>query len=139
MPYEPGVLKAVGRQGDKPVCEFVLKTAGAASRIELLPDVTQLAADGRDICHVEFRVVDSQGVRVPDAGNELTFELDGPAEILGIENGDLNNYEDYKDRTRRAYQGRGLAILQSTPLAGKITLKVTLPGLETATVILNSR
>lgn len=121
------------------MCEFVLKTAGAASRIELLPDVTQLAADGRDICHVEFRVVDSQGVRVPDAGNELTFELDGPAEILGIENGDLNNYEDYKDRTRRAYQGRGLAILQSTPLAGKITLKVTLPGLETATVILNSR
>jgi beta-galactosidase len=139
VPFEPGVLKAVGRQGDKPVCEFVLKTAGAASRIELLPDVTQLSADGKDVCHVEFRIVDSQGVRVPDAGNELTFELDGPAEILGIENGDLNSPESYQTRTHKAYHGRGLAILQSSTAAGRITLTATSPGMDPASVILNSK
>lgn len=139
VPFEPGVLKAVGRQADKPVCESTLNTAGAPSRIELLPDVTELSADGRDICRVEFRIVDSRGVPVPDAESELTFELDGPAKVLGIENGDLNHSQDYRAEKRNAYKGRGLAILQSAAVAGKITLKTASPGLEPAKVTLNSR
>jgi beta-galactosidase len=138
IPFEPGTLKAVGMQGDKQVCEFVLKTASTPSRIELLADVTQLAADGRDICHVEYRVVDAQGVRVPDAGNEVTFELSGPGEILCLENADLNSPESYKGKTHKAYQGHGLAILQSTLAAGTVTLKAGAPGLEPATLVLSS-
>ena len=138
VPFAPGVLKAEGRQGDKTICEFALKTSGAPSRIQLLPDVTQIAADGRDVCLVEFRVVDSQGVRAPDADNQLTFTLEGPAEILGIGNGNLNSVEGFKDRTHQVYQGRGLAILQSTSVGGKIVLNVSSPGLEPASVILNS-
>lgn len=139
VPYVPGMLKAVGRKDGNAVSEFVLKTAGAAKRVELLPDVTTLAADARDICHVEFRVVDAQGVLVPDAANELTFHLDGPAEILGIGNGDLNSPESYKDTTHKVYFGRGLAILQSGKATGNITLKVTSPGLEPAVLSLNSQ
>jgi beta-galactosidase len=139
VPYEPGVLKAVGSKNGRPVCEFALKTAGEAKRIELDADTTQLRADGKDICHVEFRIVDAQGVRVPNADQSLTFELDGPAEIIGIGNGDLNNTEDCKGRVHKAYQGKGLAILRSNEVSGKISLRVTAPGLETATLTLSSR
>jgi beta-galactosidase len=139
VPFAPGVLKAVGREGDKSVSEFELKTAGSASRIELLSDVNQLSADGRDICHIEFRLVDAQGVRVPDAANEVTFNLDGPAKLLGIENGDLNSPDDCKDRKHKAYRGRGLAILQSERGSGKITVTATSPALDSASVGLNSR
>lgn len=139
VPFEPGVLKAVGLKDGKPVCEFALTTAGAASRIELLPDVTQLRPDGKDICHVEFRVVDDKSVRVPDAGHEIIFEVSGPAVILGIGNADLNSPDDYKDRVHKAYRGRGLAILQSVTSPGAITLKATSPGLESATLALTSR
>ena len=65
--------------------------AGPAQRIEPLPDVKEARADSRDICHVGFRIVDAQGVRVPDAEPELTFTTDGPAKLIGIENGDLND------------------------------------------------
>ena len=139
VPFEPGVIKAVGLKDGRPVCEFVLTTAGSPSRIELLPDVKQIMADGKDICHVELRVVDDKGVIVPDAGQELSFEVNGPAEILGIGNADLNSPDDYKDKVHKAYRGRGLAILQSTTVAGQITLKVTSPVLEPATVTLTSR
>jgi beta-galactosidase len=139
VPFEAGVLKAEGRDGKKSLGEFTLKTAGAPNRIELLPDVKQLTADGCDICHVEFRVTDSNGVHVPDAENEVTFELDGPAEILGIENGNLNGPVDYKGRTQKVFHGRGLAILQSTAHAGKITFKASSPGLEAATLVLESK
>jgi beta-galactosidase len=116
-----------------------LKTAGSPSRIELLPDVTQLRADGKDVCHVEFRIIDENGVRVPNADAEVKFDLTGSARIIGIGNGDLNSVEDCKTNMHRAFQGRGLAILQTTTTPGGITLKATAPGLESASVTLQSR
>jgi beta-galactosidase len=138
LPYAPGVLKAVGLKDGKPVSEFVLQTAGPASRVELRPDTTQLAADGNEVCHVEYRIVDANGVRVPDANQSVTFEVVGPAEIIGIGNGDLSNSEPPRGRVHRAYQGRGLAILQSKTAPGAIKVKATAPGLASAEIALQS-
>ena len=134
VPYEPGVLKAVGRVNGNGSCEYALRTAGAARRIELISDATRLQADGADICHLEFRIVDAQGVRVPDAEPEVTFEVTGPATLLGIENGDLNGSEPYQGPTRKAFHGRGLAIFESTTAPGKVVIRATAPNLEPATV-----
>jgi beta-galactosidase len=134
IPYEPGVLKAVGRVNGNEACEYALKTAGPARRIELTPDATRLRADGKDICHLEFRVVDANGVRVPDAAPEVTFEVAGPATLLGLENGDLTSSEPYQGPTRKAFHGRGLAIFESTITPGKVVIKATAPDLEAATV-----
>jgi beta-galactosidase len=139
IPFEPGTLKAVGRANGQDVCDYALKTAGAPSRIELLPDVTDLRANGKDVSHVEFRVVDENGVRVPDAEPEVKFEMTGPAKILGIGNGDLKNIESCQGDTHHAFQGRGLAILQTTMVPGGVTLKATASGLESASVALQSR
>ena len=80
-----------------------------------------------------------QGVRVPDAAQSVTFEVAGPAELLGIGNGDLSNNEDPRGHVHQAYQGRGLAILQSTTVPGDVTVKATAPGLAPAEVVLSSR
>ena len=139
VPYESGALKAVGLKDGKPVCEFALQTAGPANRVELWSDTTELAANGKDVCHVEYRIVDANGVRVPDAAEAVTFKVSGPAEIIGIGNGDLSNSEDPRGPTHRAYQGRGLAIFQSQTATGSITVKATAPNLAPATVTLMSR
>jgi len=139
VPYEPGTLKAVGHTTNGETCEFVLKTAGSASRIELVPDTTQLHSDGKDVSHVEFRIVDANGVRVVGADPEVKFELSGPAAIIGIGNGDVNNVEDGHADTHRAFQGRGLTIVQTTTTTGPITLKAIAPGLESASLDLQSQ
>jgi len=138
IPHAPGTLKAVGRSNGVELCSFILQTAGPARRIELLPDTTRLHADDKDICHLEFRVVDAHGVRVPDAEPEITLTANGPAKLLGMENGDLNSPEPYQGTTRKALRGRGLAIFQSTDIAGKIRITATAPGLEPATVELET-
>ena len=139
VPFEPGVLKAVGRKNGKDECEFTLRTAGPAQRIELLPDVKELRGDGRDICHVEFRIVDPHGVRVPDSAPEVTFTVDGPAEIVGIENGELNSTATGKQGDRKAYHGRGLAIVQSSSEPGEVRLTARATGLKEASVELEVR
>jgi beta-galactosidase len=103
-----------------------------------LPDTIQLRAGGKDVCQVEYRIVDADGVRVPDAAAEVTFDLSGPAKILGIGNGDVDNSESCQGNTHRAFQGRGLAIIQTTTTAGGITLQAGAPGLKAASLDLSS-
>ena len=139
VPFDPGVLKAVGGENGKTECEFSLRTAGPAQRLELRPDGNELRADGRDICHLEFRIIDSQGVRVPDAASEVTFSVEGPATILGIENGNLNSPATGKDGVRHAYHGRGLAILQSTREPGQVRVTARANGLREAAVEIGTK
>jgi len=134
VPFRPGVLKAVGRNAGREVCEFSLKTAGPATRIALSPDAARLSADGKDICHVEFQITDDQGVRVPDAAHEVTFDVDGPGRIIGIENGDLSSLDDPQDNIHKARQGRGLAIFQATREPGRVRLTARAQGLADATI-----
>ncbi len=139
VPYEPGVLKVVGHGEGRELCSYALHTAGGAERLELRPDSIQLHANGQDICHVEFQIVDGQGVRVPDAAPKVMFDLTGPANLLGIGNGDLSNIEDCKTNWHSAFHGRGLAVLQTTSAPGPITLKATASGLQPAIVTLQSQ
>ena len=134
IPYESGTLKAVGRRDGQDVCEFVLRTAGQAKRVKISPDTTQLRADGKDVCHIAFALVDSHDVRIPDADNEVIFDVDSPGQIIGIENGDLNSLDDPKDHVHKAYRGRGLAILQAQRQAGTIRVTARSEGLTPATI-----
>jgi beta-galactosidase len=98
-----------------------------------------LRADGKDVSQIEFRIVDENGVRVPNADAAVKFDLTGPAKIIGIGNGDLSNSENCQGDTHRAFQGRGLAILQTIGTSGSITLQASAPGLEPASVTLQSQ
>ena len=99
-----------------------------------MPDKLDLHANGKDVCHVEFRIVDAGGVRVPDSSPEVPFALNGPARILGIGNDDSKNIEDCKANSHRAFEGRGMAILNAATTPGEITLTALSPGLQPATI-----
>lgn len=137
VPYEPGTLRALGRRDGKVVAEFTLQTAGPADHIELRPITaapTSLVVPGEPpTTMVEYFVVDAAGVRVPNAAQDVTFTLSGPARILGIGNGDLNDDTSSIDAEHRAYQGRGLAIVQRTG-DGPVTVHASAPGLRTAPI-----
>ena len=138
VPYAPGVLKAVATTGGKAVADFALRTAGPARAIQLVPDESAVLSDNRLTKQIEFRIVDEAGVRVPDADAVVTFQVDGPARILGIGNGDLNNIET-GNAAHRTYQGRGLVILRITNPAATVAVKASSPGLGGASVVLSPR
>ncbi len=139
IPYEPGELRATGLKNGKQVALFALQTAGPASRIELVPDSKQISADGKDICHIEYRIVDSKGIRAPEGDRMISFEVEGPADLIGAGNADLNNIESTLDAIHQTYQGHGLVILQSRKTQGKITLTASAQGLTPDRVVLTSR
>ncbi len=137
--YKPGTLKAVGRNKGNDVCQYILTTAGPATKIELKPDVQKIKADGKDICHIEFKITDVNGVLLSNAENEIEFKITGPGKIIGIENGNINSIEDYKDLTHKAYNGKGLAILQSIRQQGIIEVTARGDGLLQAAIKIEAK
>ena len=80
VPYAPGTLQAVGGAEGRELCRCSLQTAGLTRACPALSRMRhRLRADGKDVCHVEFQVVDAQGVRVPDAagGSDLCADRAG--------------------------------------------------------------
>ena len=92
--YEPGTLEAKGLSvGGAVVASDVIKTSGAAAKLVLTPDRTSIRADGEDADVFNVSVVDKDGNPVPTAGNKLDFDLDGPARIIGVGNGDPSDHD----------------------------------------------
>jgi hypothetical protein len=58
--------------------------------------------------------------------------------LLGIENGDLYSPDSYQAPHHKAFNGRGLAILQSTTAGGQVTVKATSPNLESSSIDLET-
>ncbi|HEY3282340.1 MAG TPA: glycoside hydrolase family 2 TIM barrel-domain containing protein [Armatimonadota bacterium] len=136
LAWEAGVgsLRAVGRSGEVEVCSFELPAAGPAEALVVGPDAETLAADGRDVLHLEVEVVDGLGRRVPDATPELTCRVSGPILLLGMESGNQFSHEHYPSATHRAHQGRMLVILRSQRQAGPAEVVLSSPGLKESRV-----
>lgn len=135
--FEEGVLKAVAKRAGTVVCETVLRTAGAPDRIQLTADTRRLSADGKDICHVEFSVVDSQGVRIPAAQDQVHFTVTGPAAIIGLGNGNPRSHESHQGDVRKVWHGRGLAVVRSGRQGGTVTIEAKADGLKPAVLSLS--
>jgi beta-galactosidase len=138
LPYEPGTLKAVGTRDGQVVATTEVATAGEAAAIDLQADRRSIRADRRDVAHVTVRIVDAQARMAPTANQEVMFEIRGEGRSIGLDNGDMRSHEDYKGKTRRAYNGMCLAILQSTGKAGQIQVRATSPGLKPASLTIET-
>ncbi|WP_227686910.1 beta-galactosidase GalB [Spirosoma arboris] len=137
--YEPGTLKAISRKGGKPVLTQTISTVGKPTKIQLIADRTTLKADGKDLAYITVNVLDDQGNLVPDANHLITFSIQGEGIIAGVDNGYQASMEPFKANYRKAYNGKCLAIIQTSEKARKIRVKATSEGLQGAVLELISR
>ena len=125
VPYQPGVLKAIGYKDKKQVNSATLPTANEVSQIKLQADRMKIKSDGQDLSYVTVELTDDKGIRNPKAENLFSFEIEGPGRIIGVGNANPVSLESYKLPQRKAWQGRCLVIIKSETDSGEINLKVT--------------
>jgi beta-galactosidase len=134
VPFEPGTLKAVAFKDGKEVATDLLRTAGTPAKLVLSPDKTALTSEWDDVAHVEVRVTDDNGTVIPTASDKITFSIEGPGKVVGVDNGSIVSHEPFQANGREAFQGRVLVIVRRTAGEGKITLKASAQGMEAAHV-----
>lgn len=130
IPFEKGILKAVARNKGVEAAVFELKTTGDPVRLKANPQELSMKADKTDIAHIYVTICDEAGNTVYNAGNEITCEVAGPARLIGMEDSNPSNIEDYKDNKQHAYRGKILIYLQSTGKTGQVTVKLSSPQLD---------
>ena len=134
--YAPGTLLAVARKNGKVVARHQIETTGEAVALKMVPDAETWHADGQDLMHVRVYAVDKKGRRVMDlkdknAFSKLTFTVKGDADIVAVDNGNINSDELHvgkkqlnKTAERALYQGSALVILRAGTQPSKVELTV---------------
>lgn len=134
--YAPGTLLAVARKNGKVVARHQIETTGEAVALKMVPDAETWHADGQDLMHVRVYAVDKKGRRVmnlkdKNAFSKLTFTVNGDADIVAVDNGNINSDELHvgkkqlnKTAERALYQGSALVILRAGTQPSKVELTV---------------
>ncbi len=133
--YEPGTLKAVSRKNGKVVKTTEVKTAGAPARIELSADRSVIRSNDHDLSYITVKIVDKDGIMVPNADNDVKFKLSGADSFLaGVDNGSQTSHESFKADHRKAFNGLALAIIGAKDKPGTVTITATAEGLPSASL-----
>jgi beta-galactosidase len=132
--FEPGTLRAVAKKGGKEAATYELRSAGKPAKLTAAADRPALAARSfDDVAVVTVTAQDDKGVMNPNADAAVTFRLQGPAELVAVDNGDRASHESYRGNTRQLFGGRAVAIVRATG-PGAITVTAAAAGLGEAAV-----
>ncbi len=137
--YEPGEVRVVAYKNGQKWAEETVVTTGPTAQIKLDADHKTIKADGQDLSFVTVSVADAEGLMVPHAKNHLRFEISGPGEIVGVDNGDATGHESFQSNERDAYNGLCLVIVRATNKAGEITLRAASEGLKNGAIVILSK
>jgi beta-galactosidase len=116
-----GDLRIDGYIAGKQVISKKYSGKGVDQQFVLLPDDSELIADGADTTRVVLRCNDEYGQIRPFASDAIILELDGPAEIIG-------------DNPFSLLGGTGAIWIRAKEQPGTVTLRGTHPVLGTQQV-----
>lgn len=137
--YQPGEVNVVTWRNGSAWANDTVVTAGAATKLSLTADRTQIQADGLDISFVTAQVLDAAGNSVPMADNAITFSCSGDGEIVATDNGDPADFVPFPSLQRNAFSGLALAIVRSVNgSVGDVNVTAVAEGLVGAAITLQT-
>ena len=132
IPYTAGHLEVVGYKEDKPVAKAALRSSGLPYAVKASLDKKE-NIKAKDCLHLQIQIEDENGIPVALADNQVTCKIEGPAKLLGLESGDNNVADNYRDNKQRCKNGKLLGYIQATG-KGKVYINLTSPLLQSSTI-----
>ncbi|MBO7639428.1 MAG: DUF4982 domain-containing protein, partial [Treponema sp.] len=130
--YHRGQIKAVAYdQNGNAIAEDEKKSFDDPARIVLRAETNEETGGSKKLHFIQIMTVDKDGTPVENARNYITVKVDGDAELVGMDNGDSTDYEEYTTdsgnggavkHTRRLFANRLIAIVRSTKEDASFTI-----------------
>lgn len=139
VPYgKGGNITAIARTAGKEVARHRLETTGKPVSLKVETENPGWKANGMDLQYVKIYAVDAKGSKVPVSGTEVTFKVEGNAELFAVDNGDHLTDELYSGNEISMHNGFAMAILRSTQNAGAVKMNISANGLKRTTINLST-
>ena len=137
VPVSPEPIEAVGYINGEEVYRYKIEHAGPPHKIEATCDTETLKSDGLDIAHIEIAMKDENNIFNPVATNQITVNIEGPAELIGLDNGMPDSHTSFKSNTMPTGGGLLLAVIRSKRETGTIKIELTSEGLDSKVLYIN--
>lgn len=132
LPYKPGIVTVTGYIGGEPVCTHRLVTPGPTEKLVFTqPEYQMLAQAGYEQLFA-VQALDGQDLPVFRDSSEVTFRVEGAAEVLATDNGDLSSNAPYSQNHVQLYRGQASVLLRFDGTPGEVTLYAEADGKQTA-------
>ncbi len=139
LPYKKGELCAVAYdENGSEIARDCKKSFGDTKEIRLTPDKTELKANGEDLVFIDISAYDEAGEFVANANNRVFVSVSGAGRLVGLDNGDSTDFEQYKGTSRRLFSGKLMAIVAAKTEVGEVEVKVSSTGLPESSLTLQA-
>lgn len=135
LPYFPGFVTAKGYIGGKLVCEHTLVTPGPAARLAFDAHADLPAGKGCEVM-LTVRVQDEKGNPVLRDSRPVAFSVEGPAEVVATDNGDLMETTPYPSPVLPLWHGQASVVIRLTGAPGQVCIRCAAEGLAGACLTL---
>ena len=116
-------LRLLGYLDGRIVAEQRMAAGALPDSLLLTLDDSELQADGADMTRLAFRIVDKYGNRLPFTNQIVSFEIDGPAELIG-------------ENPFAIMGGQAALYVKAQRQPGTVTIRATTPRLPPAEITL---
>ncbi len=138
FPYAKGTLKAIGKNSQQQVAEYIIKSSEYPVDINIEADKKVITNNFDDVSHVTFSFIDENDVECPWAEKVIKFEVSGPGKIIAVDNGDPTFHDSFQAGKCRTWHGKCIAIIAATADEGEIIIKATSRGMKSKAVVLKA-
>ena len=136
VPFVVGVVRVTGYIGGEAVCTHELHTPGATAALSFVDAPETLPAHAGDQHQLMIKAMDAAGIHVIRALDETSITVEGPAQLVAVDNGDSLCLKPFSATTVPLYRGAISAIIRLSGEPGTVTVHArTAPGCEGCTVI----
>lgn len=135
LPYLPGEVTVIGRNGGEEVCRHVVKTSKIAVKLAFDVEEQEVSCSQYRILR-KVRAYDIDNTPVFRESAKVQFCVEGPAEIAGVWNGDMKSWEPVCSDFIHLYQGRADVAVRITG-TGRVRITAFAAGMEMAQTVIH--
>lgn len=134
--YAPGILAAVSHdEQGKGLARVELETAGPDTVLCVEPEETFL----HDLAFVPVVLRDSKGTLKMTSAADISILVEGPGTLLAFGCAKPDGEPDFYSGRSTTWNGRALAVIQSTGKAGTVRITASAPNLASASAEITAR
>ncbi|MGE9293731.1 MAG: DUF4982 domain-containing protein, partial [Puniceicoccales bacterium] len=122
--YEPGELRVVTWKNGEPWATQTVESTGHPVKLSLSSDRAKMLDDGGDLAFVTVSVLDAKDRPIPRANHAVQFAIEGPGEIVAVDNGDPTSHAPFQSNEGKLFNGLCLVIVKRQK-AKKETIRLT--------------
>ncbi len=150
LPWHPGTLTIIGYRDGKEVCrEEVVTPVSPAVELQFadiatlgcpaLPETFDLNVEAGYERLFSVQCLDMEGNPVFRESASVRFRVEGPAEVIAVDNGNMMSNEPYGNDTIHMHQGVASVMLRFTGEAGRVVLSADAAGMRSASQVIAVR